>query len=915
MHMKMPFGFGGKSGQRGTYRDFSNEEYNEEQYSEEGYFEEEYSDEEYIEEEYSDEEYSGGEYADEEYTEEEYCEEEYSEEEFNYEDEIPVLEPFHQEDSAEDYYYEEEYESEDDYEDNYEEDYEEEEDDALLAYGNASGIVDKLITFGGAAVLLIGLIIGGLFVHSHMNRQEESGFLNVGNQLAKIDVIGESGLLAVSDAQKAALEAAKLAEEEEESSEYEEEDYNTEVAVKLSMSSIEKDLKIKFVNQDTGKLVGNVPFSIQVTDPSGSESLWSDDDMDGIIYKKNLKAGQYKITVNAFTEEKYEKYELPGSGHKVVVKEEIEYKKVDVANEVKSESQVDVQKEDTKKNETVVESYLTDTVTWVESTATLVTFAEVAKENIVDPKTLTLASAFVRLSTDGGNVVSSPSPVTEVTPSPTPAATPTPEVTPSPTPTATPTPEATPSPTPTATPTPEATPSPTPAATPTPEVTPSPTPTATPTPEVTPSPTPSGSPEVSESPSPTPSETPEETTSPSPTPTPSPMVITLDRKTATVYMEEPLVLTVVKVENEMKDAVIKAYTSDPNIVTVAVDKKQVTLTGVAPGEAVVQIDCIAEVKVTEKDKDGKETTKTETYKAEPAVCTVVVMDNPKKDTTTVLKDKEGRDVYVYENNAYRVAYHADYYTHSKFYLKGEPKYTGWQTLNGKRYFYNASGKVVTGEQVIQGVKYNFASDGSLVTGSGTLGIDVSKWNGNIDWTAVKNSGVSYVIIRCGYRGSSQGALIKDSKFEDNIKGAINAGLKVGVYFFSQAVDKNEAVEEASMVLECIKNYKISYPIFLDVEPSGGRADSISTETRTEVCKTFCETIQSYGYTAGIYANKTWFAEKINTADLSGKYKIWLAQYAAEPTYTGRYDMWQYKATGKISGISGDVDMNLSYLGY
>ena len=221
-------------------------------------------------------------------------------------------------------------------------------------------IVDKLVTFGGAAVLLIGLIIGGLFLYSHMNAEEESGFLNVGTQLAKIDVIGKSGLLAVSDAQKAALEAAKL--EEEESSGYDEEDYNTDVAVKLSMSSIEKDLKIKFVNQDTGKLVGNVPFSIQVTDPSGSESLWSDDDMDGIIYKKNLKAGQYKVTVNAFEDEKYKKYELPTSGHKVAVKEEIEYKKVDVANEVKSESQVDVKKEDTKNNNSIVEEYMQDTV-------------------------------------------------------------------------------------------------------------------------------------------------------------------------------------------------------------------------------------------------------------------------------------------------------------------------------------------------------------------------------------------------------------------------------------------------------------------------------------------------------------------------------------------------------------------------
>ncbi|MCD7836538.1 MAG: glycoside hydrolase family 25 protein, partial [Lachnospiraceae bacterium] len=173
---------------------------------------------------------------------------------------------------------------------------------------------------------------------------------------------------------------------------------------------------------------------------------------------------------------------------------------------------------------------------------------------------------------------------------------------------------------------------------------------------------------------------------------------------------------------------------------------------------------------------------------------------------------------------------------------------------------------------------------------------------------------AYVIIRCGYRGSSQGSLIDDPNFATNIKGATAAGLKVGVYFFTQAIDEVEAVEEASMVLDRIKGYTISYPIFLDVEPSGGRADSLSASERTAVCRAFCETIQNAGYTAGIYANKTWLTSKINVSSLSA-YKIWLAQYAASPTYSGRYDLWQYKSTGKVSGISGSVDMNISYLGY
>ena len=182
-------------------------------------------------------------------------------------------------------------------------------------------------------------------------------------------------------------------------------------------------------------------------------------------------------------------------------------------------------------------------------------------------------------------------------------------------------------------------------------------------------------------------------------------------------------------------------------------------------------------------------------------------------------------------------------------------------------------------------------------------------------TLAKNSGVSYVIIRCGYRGSSTGALIEDPKFRSNIKGAKAAGLKVGLYFFSQAVNEVEAVEEASMAVGLASGYGLNYPIFLDVESSGGRGDGVSKEMRTAVCKAFCATVQNSGYSAGVYANKTWFTEKINTGSLTG-YKIWLAQYASAPTYTAtKYDMWQYSSKGKVSGISGNVDMNISYMGY
>ena len=221
---------------------------------------------------------------------------------------------------------------------------------------------------------------------------------------------------------------------------------------------------------------------------------------------------------------------------------------------------------------------------------------------------------------------------------------------------------------------------------------------------------------------------------------------------------------------------------------------------------------------------------------------------------------------------------ADYYKYDTFYRVNENteyKYTGWQTIDGRRYYFDKNGNKVTGEQVIQGVKYTFGSDGALNAGSGVLGIDVSKHNGNINWTEVRNSGVSYVIIRCGYRGSSTGALIEDPKFRANIQGATAAGLKVGIYFFTQAVNQIEAVEEASMTVALIKNYKISYPVFLDVEASGGRADGLDTATRTQIVNAYCQTIANSGYTAGVYANKTWLSSKLNVGAL-GSYKIWLA---------------------------------------
>ncbi len=206
------------------------------------------------------------------------------------------------------------------------------------------------------------------------------------------------------------------------------------------------------------------------------------------------------------------------------------------------------------------------------------------------------------------------------------------------------------------------------------------------------------------------------------------------------------------------------------------------------------------------------------------------------------------------------------------------------------------------------------TDTEFAAQTGRLGIDVSRWNQEIDWNAVKEAGVEFAIIRCGYRGASGGALILDSMFERNMEGAIEAGIPVGVYFFSQATSEVEAVEEASMVISLIEDYDVDYPVFLDSESAGGsgRADDLEPEERTEYHKAFLETIASAGYEAGIYASRNWIDGEIEMEQLS-PYKTWLAEYADVPTYDDYFDMWQYTSRGTVDGIGTSVDLNVSYM--
>ncbi len=906
--------------------------------------------------------------------------------------------------------------------------------------------MDKVMILTGVAVLALACCVAGFYLRYRERMEERKMLMAMGSSIETIELPGQTGLVAVADAEAAKKAAAQaLAEEQRRQEEeaaanqlpvYQEEDYQNDITVALNLTSIEKDLKIKFTNRETGKLISNVPFAVKITRDGGDEE-WKDDDMDGIIYHTDLSPGKYQVSVNALEGERYKNYGLP-QAQSVDVKAQITYAKVDVSDEVKTEAEVDVSKEDTQVHDTKVEEQLDDTVEWVDSSATVSGYKEVDKQTIVDPLTtvplaskgasrgvsagkpeMPAASQTVRptpmaqgyrtmpMSTNqaaypasaaGQAMATRPTSVmaaashgyraTPLSAATAPEVAPESQGEPAGPDTAAAQSEANPA----TTGTPESLETPE-APTGTPEV-PSETPEA-------PSGTPEAPSETPEAPatSETPSATPEAPATISSTTDPvqgtesegqtvafmgasisettktlsvgetftltasstvvevrdvvwtssNPLVasvdgagvvtalsagvteisyqangvpsdggspvsgltaachvtvqelmdkrVELDNKSVTVWTGSPVTVAAKLVGEASGDVAWTVETSDANVATAAIADGTVTISGVSGGSA----------KITVKMTDAAGTLQ--------ASCDVTVKEHPQTDHATLLKDFAGNQVYVFENGSYREAVYADYYTFEKFYIQEGAKYTGWQTINGKVYYFDANGDKVTGEQIIEGAKYQFGEDGVLNTGSGVRGIDVSKWNGDIDWSAVKNSGIEFVIIRCGYRGSGNGALVEDPKFKANISGASSAGLKVGVYFFTQAISAAEAVEEASMVLGQVKNYSLSYPIFLDVEATDGnrgRADKIDNATRTAVCKAFCETIRNSGYRAGIYANKTWLSEKMDASALSS-YTIWLAQYASSPTYTGKYDMWQYQSTGKISGISTDVDMNWSYI--
>ncbi len=198
-----------------------------------------------------------------------------------------------------------------------------------------------------------------------------------------------------------------------------------------------------------------------------------------------------------------------------------------------------------------------------------------------------------------------------------------------------------------------------------------------------------------------------------------------------------------------------------------------------------------------------------------------------------------------------------------------------------------------------------------------VGVDVSKVQDYIDFVKVKKAGIQFVMIRVGARGYGTGQLIVDDYFSENIKRATDAGLDVGVYFYSQAISKDEAVEEANLVLQQLGEYTISYPVAFDMElvtNDTARTDKLSKAERTEITKAFLDTIGAAGYKTIIYGNKEWLIRQIDMSKLTA-YDVWLSQQADIPDYPYKFTMWQYNTQGTVDGIAGLVNLNISFIDY
>lgn len=198
------------------------------------------------------------------------------------------------------------------------------------------------------------------------------------------------------------------------------------------------------------------------------------------------------------------------------------------------------------------------------------------------------------------------------------------------------------------------------------------------------------------------------------------------------------------------------------------------------------------------------------------------------------------------------------------------------------------------------------------------GIDVSVFQGNINWNSVKADGVDFAFIRLGYRGYTNGAVKLDSNFHQNIQGAQAAGIKVGVYFYSQAISRAEAIEEAQFCIDELRGYSLEMPVVFDLEGAQNsqyRTRGMTTQTAVRMVEAFCDTVENAGYRSMYYSYAKFLAEHEGmVAQLKG-YDLWMAMYYRVPFFPYNFQIWQYSASGKVAGIAKEVDLNMLFLDY
>ena len=283
--------------------------------------------------------------------------------------------------------------------------------------------------------------------------------------------------------------------------------------------------------------------------------------------------------------------------------------------------------------------------------------------------------------------------------------------------------------------------------------------------------------------------------------------------------------------------------------------------------------------------------------------------------------EEGVSYYAEDSAEYVPLFNADNTPVGEYMITASPVVhadsfvVGWQDEDGRSYYYDRQGSRVTGLKEIDGKLYYFDASGAKAA---FLGVDVSFFNGAVDWAAVRSMGIDFVIVRLGGRGYSSGVLFEDDYYASYLQGARAAGMKIGAYFYSSAADADEAVQEANLAVALLGGTALDLPLYVDMEHSpgypNGRADRLSAQARTEIAQAFCETVAAAGYRPGVYASQNYFYESINYAALSS-YSIWMASYTSDvamPSFRHSYNIWQCTSTAAVRGMTGGVDLNVIF---